>query len=127
MLPQAGTAIVTQTLGMPIADALPRPTISTSNQRLNDIQPPSKDALVDEEFKDTKTEASTDAYTTPSQLNFEPIQGTKRQTFKATITELRIDESIFPPLPPRGLYGTFQCTQCFEILPEAMRKKDLWK
>jgi hypothetical protein len=76
---------------------------------------------------DTRTQGSIETYTTASQLHFESEARPKRSSATPTRTELRIDESIFPPLPHKGPYETFQCTQCFEILLEAIRKRDSWK
>jgi hypothetical protein len=49
------------------------------------------------------------------------------QEVRATPTELRIKESVFPDLPPKGEHDTFQCTQCFQILPEKMRTNESWR
>jgi len=110
------------------ADASPGPAITAVDpNKPSDIQLISSEEPREELHKDAKTAATMETYTTVSQLNFVSDDGHKRQPVKPTRTELRIDESIFPSLPSKGQFGTFQCTQCFETLPEEMRKPDAWK
>lgn len=49
------------------------------------------------------------------------------QEARVTPTEVRIKEIVFPGLPPKGEHDTFQCTQCFQTLPEKMRNNESWR
>lgn len=105
------------------------PTVKlTTEDDTPKVQEPKGESKQDDEvLKPTKSEATIETYTTASQLNVESEQGNKRRVGKPTFTELRMKESIFPELPRKGEYGTFQCTQCFEVLPEKKSNPRLWK
>jgi hypothetical protein len=123
-------SVSTATQGEEVAteDIVTAPINPTAETKLSSIQATSREATRHPELeKDTKTQVSMETHTTATQLNIESDQWLESGTAKPTQTELRIDESIFPPLPPKGRYGTFQCTQCFETLSEAVRKAHLWK
>jgi hypothetical protein len=72
-------------------------------------------------------EATAKTYSsTASHLTRDPVQSPK-QGIRPTLTELRLKEGVFPNLPQKGEYGTFQCTQCFQTLPDKLRNNESWR
>ena len=77
--------------------------------------------------KPAKSEVTVETTTTVSQLDVEAKEEHKQRLSKPTPTEIRRRESSFPKLPRIGESGTFQCTQCFAILPEKEWNSVSWK
>lgn len=77
--------------------------------------------------KTTECKSGMKSYTTAS----EPLVGNEglgtQLLGKPTLTEMRMNESTFPTPPKNGEHETFQCNQCFEVLPDKMRTPTLWR
>ena len=105
----------------------PRPTMEVDRSELTKHDVSITEPKPPAEPKTTKSKSSMKTYTTASEPLPEDEQSITQLFGKPTLTEIRMNESIFPNPPKTGEYNTFQCNQCFEMLPDKMRNPTLWR
>jgi len=114
---------------IPVAFLSEQPILSKSIVEVDPFESTKRDEPITEpklpaDTRRTKSKSSIKTYTTASELILEDVQPNAR---KPTLTEIRMNESIFPKPPRNRKYNTFQCNQCFEMLHDKMKDPTLWR